>query len=99
MCYGPEFTSMAILRWCQETGVAWHYIAPGKPTQNAFIEAFNGRFRSECLNTHWFLTLADAREKMEDWLRYYNEDRPHGAIGNKPPILLQNPDRAASPRS
>jgi putative transposase len=51
MCYGPEFTSMAILRWCQETGVAWHYIAPGKPTQNAFIEAFNGRFRSECLNT------------------------------------------------
>ena len=91
MCYGTEFTSMAILRWCQETGVAWHYIAPGKPTQNAFIEAFNGRFRSECLNTHWFLTLADAAEKMEAWLRYYNEDRPHGAIGNKPPILLQNP--------
>lgn len=60
---------------------------------NAFIEAFNGRFRSECLNTHWFLTLADAEEKMEAWLRYYNEDRPHGAIGNKPPILLQNPGR------
>ncbi len=46
--------------------------------RKAFIEAFNGRFRSECLNTHWFLTLADAREKMEDWLRYYNEVRPHG---------------------
>ena len=58
---------------------------------NAFIEAFNGRFRSECLNTHWFLTLADAAEKMEAWVRYYNEDRSHGAIGNKPPILLQNP--------
>ena len=58
---------------------------------NAFIEAFNGRFRSECLNTHWLQTLADATEKMEAWLRYYNEDRPHGAIGNKPPILLQNP--------
>ncbi len=94
---GPEFTSMAILRWCQETGVAWHYIAPGKPTQNAFIEAFNGRFRSECLNTHWFLTLADAAEKMEAWFRYYNEDRPHGAIGNKPPILLQNPGGTPSP--
>lgn len=50
MCYGTEFTSMAILRWCQETGVAWHYIAPGKPTQNAFVESFNGRFRDECLN-------------------------------------------------
>ena len=47
--------------------------------------------RSECLNTHWFLTLADAAEKMEAWVKYYNEDRPHGAIGNKPPILLQNP--------
>ena len=97
MCYGSEFTSMSILRWCQETGVAWHYIAPGKPTQNAFIEAFNGRFRSECLNTHWFLTLADAAEKMEAWLRYYNEDRPHGAIGHKPPISLQNPGGAPSP--
>ncbi len=93
---GTEFTSMAILRWCQETGVAWHYIAPGKPTQNAFVESFNGRFRDECLNTHWFLTLADAAEKMEAWVKYYNEDRPHGAIGNKPPILLQNPGGAPS---
>ncbi len=64
---------------------------------NAFIESFNGKFRTECLNTHWFLTLADAAEKMEAWLRYYNEDRPHGAIGHKPPIALQNPGGAASP--
>ena len=70
---------------------------PGKPTDNAYIEAFNGRFRAECLNTHWFLTLADAREKLEDWRRYYNEDRPHGAIGNKPPITLMNPGDAPSP--
>ena len=56
---------------------------PGKPTDNAFIEAFNGRFRAECLNAHWFLTLADARKKLEDWRRYYNEERPHGAIGHK----------------
>ncbi|WP_159740965.1 integrase core domain-containing protein, partial [Bosea sp. 62] len=67
------------------------------PTDNAFIEAFNGRFRSECLNTHWLLTLADATEKMEAWLSYYNEDRPHGVIGNKPPILLQNPGGTPSP--
>ena len=70
---------------------------PGRPTDNSFIEMFNDQFRSECLNAHWFLTLADAREKMEDWLRYYNEVRPHGAIGNKPPISLQNSGGATSP--
>jgi len=58
---------------------------------------FNGRFRAECLNTHWFLTIADAREKLEEWRRYYNEDRPYGAIGNKPPITLMNPGDAPSP--
>jgi putative transposase len=63
---------------------------------NAFIEAFNGRFRAECLNAHWFLTLDDARSKMEDWRKYYNEVRPHGAIGNKPPITLQNHDGVPS---
>jgi putative transposase len=62
----------------------------------AFIEAFNGRLRAECLNTHWFLTLADAREKLEDWRKYYNEDRPHGAIGNKPPVSLITPAGASS---
>jgi putative transposase len=62
----------------------------GKPTANAYIEAFNERFRAECLNQHWFLTLADAREKMEDWCLYYNEDRPHGAFGRKSPISLMN---------
>jgi putative transposase len=86
-----------ILRWSQDTCVEWHYIAPGKPTDNAFIEAFNGRFRAECLNTHWFLTLEDARAKMENWLRYYNEERPHGAIGNQAPITLLNPGGATSP--
>ena len=70
---------------------------PGKPTDNAFIEAFNGRFRAECLNAHWFLTLADAVEKLEAWRRDYNEVRPHGAIGNKPPIALMKPGDAASP--
>ena len=64
---------------------------------NAFIEAFNGRLRAECLNTHWFLTLADAREKLEHWRRHYNEVRPHGAIGNKAPITLLDHPAATSP--
>jgi putative transposase len=93
---GSEFVSRDLDLWAYAKGVTLDFSRPGKPTDNAFIEAFNGRFRSECLNAHWFLTLADAREKMEDWLRYYNEVRPHGAIGNKPPISLQKPDGAAS---
>jgi transposase InsO family protein len=80
----------------EDRGVVLDFSRPGKPTDNAFIEAFNGRFRAECLNTHWFLSLADAQEKMEDWRRYYNEERPHGAIGQKPPITLLNRDGAAS---
>jgi putative transposase len=71
-------------------GVTLDFSRPGKPTDNAFIEAFNGRSRAECLNAHWFLTLDDARSKMEDWRKYYNEVRPHGTIGNKPPITLQD---------
>ena len=96
---GTELTSRAILGWQEERGVEWHYIAPGKPTQNGFIEAFNGRFRAECLNAHWFMSLEDAREKLEDWRRYYNEVRPHGAIGQKAPITLLNHDGASSPPS
>jgi putative transposase len=92
-----ELTSNAMLGWQQEYGVEGHHIAPGKPMQNGFVESFNGRFRAECLNTHWFLSLADAREKLEDWRRDYNEVRPHGAIGNKPPIALVNHAGAASP--
>jgi transposase InsO family protein len=60
-------------------GVTLDFSRPGKPTDNAYIEAFNGRFRAECLNAHWFLTLDDARSKLEDWRRYYNEECPHGA--------------------
>jgi putative transposase len=77
--------------------VTLDFSRPGKPKDNTCIEAFNGRFLAECLNTHWLLTLADAREKLEEWGRYYNEDRPHGAIGNKPPITLTNPGDATSP--
>jgi putative transposase len=83
---GSEFVSRD-LDLCQNN-VTLDFSRPGKPTDNAFIEAFNGRLRAECLNTHWFLSLADAREKLECWRRDYNEVRPHGAIGNKPPAAL-----------
>jgi putative transposase len=82
---GTEFVSRDLDLWAYAKGVTFDFSRPGKPTDNAYIEAFNGRFRAECLNAHWFLPLADAREKMEDWLTYYNEVRPHGAIGNKSP--------------
>ena len=73
---GTEFVSRDLDLWAYQRGVVLDFSRPGKPTDNAFIEAFNGRFRAECLNTHWFLSLADAQEKMEDWRRYYNEERP-----------------------
>ena len=82
---GPEFISKALDRWAYERGVTLHFIQPGKPTQNAFAESFNGRFREECLNEHWFTTLADAREKIEAWRRDYNTARPHGSLGHLTP--------------
>ncbi|WP_461357528.1 IS3 family transposase [Bradyrhizobium sp. USDA 4454] len=94
---GSEFVSRDLDLWAYQRGVTLDFSRPGKPTDNAFIEAFNGRFRAECLNAHWFLSLADAQQKVEDWHRYYNEERPHGAIGNRPPILLQNHVGATSP--
>jgi putative transposase len=72
---------------------------PGKPTDNAFIEAFNGRFRAEYLNAHWFLSLADAREKMRIGADTTTKNARMGPIGNKPPIMLLNREGAASPPS
>ena len=83
---GTEFTSMAILKWVQETGIDWHYIAPGKPQQNGFIESFNGKLRDECLNETLFGTLRDARKTLEEWLEDYNWRRPHSALGNLTPM-------------
>ncbi len=85
---GSEFISRELDLWAYTNGVTLDFSRPGKPTDNAFIEAFNGRFRVECLNAHWFLSLADEQKKMEDWCRYYNEERPHGAIGQKAPITM-----------
>ena len=74
---GTELTSMSILRWSQERQVEWHYIAPGKPTQNAFVESFNGRLRDECLNETLFTTMAQARAVLAAWRQDYNTVRPH----------------------
>lgn len=94
---GTEFVSRDLDLWAYAHNVVLDFSRPGKPTDNAFIEAFNGRLRAECLNAHWFMTLADAREKLEYWRRDYNEVRPHGAIGNKVPIALQKPADETSP--
>jgi len=82
---GTELTSAAILKWSQDRGVAWHYIAPGKPQQNAFVESFNGRLRDECLNETLFTTLAQARAVLAIWQRDYNEVRPHSALQGRTP--------------
>lgn len=78
---GPEFVSKILDRWAYENGATLDFSRPGKPTDNAFVESFNGRLRDECLNAHWFLSLADARSKIEAWRRQYNESRPHTALG------------------
>ena len=82
---GSEFTSNAMLRWQQERAVEWHYIAPGKPTQNGFIESFNGRLRDECLNEHLFTNLKEAIEIIEAWRIDYNTARPHTSLGGLTP--------------
>jgi putative transposase len=82
---GTELTSMAILRWSQQARVEWHYIPPGKPQQNAFVESFNGRLRDELLNETLFSSLDHARELLTEWQHDYNTVRPHSGIGNRPP--------------
>ena len=77
---GSEFISKAMDKWAYERGVELDFSRPGKPTDNAKVESFNGRFRQECLNAHWFLSLDDARGKIEEWRQYYNEVRPHSAL-------------------
>lgn len=96
---GSEFISRDMDLWAYANGVTLDFSRPGKPTDNAFIESFNGRFRAECLNAHWFLSLADAREKLETWRKDYNEHRPHGAIVNKVPMDLIKSEQVASPCS
>lgn len=83
---GPEFISKVLDQWAYLNGIALDFSRPGKPSDNAFIEAFNGRFRQECLNENWFLSLEDARDKVEMWRKEYNKHRPHGALGYLTPV-------------
>ena len=96
---GSEFVSRDLDLWAYANDVTLDFSRPGKPTDNGFIEAFNSKLRAECLNAHWFMSLADAREKLEDWRRHYNEDRPHSAIGYNVPIDMHYPDGVTSPSS
>jgi putative transposase len=82
---GPEMTSRALDQWAYERGIRLRFIAPGKPVQNAYIESFNGRLRDECLNLHWFRSVADARQIVEAWRLDYNRARPHSALGGLTP--------------
>lgn len=82
---GPEFTGRAMLVWAHRHGIALRLIEPGKPNQNAYVESFNGRLRDECLNEHWFTSLAHARAVIAAWLTEYNEERPKKALGGLTP--------------
>jgi len=86
---GTEMTSRAMLEWTNRTGVDWHYIAPGKPQQNGFVESFNGKLRDECLNEEVFQTLAEARVVIERWRLDYNHIRPHSALGGLSPETVR----------
>lgn len=82
---GPELTSTWFDQWASQHGIALDYIEPGKPVQNAVMESFNGRFRDECLNSHWFTSLTDARRTIEAWRIDYNQARPHSSLGYRTP--------------
>lgn len=84
---GPEFVGKAMLNWSFRNGVQLKLIEPGKPNQNAYVESFNGRFRDECLNEHWFTSLVHAKTVIEDWRREYNEQRPKRSLGGLTPAL------------
>jgi putative transposase len=101
---GTEFTCNAMLAWCKYNGIDWHFIAPGKPIQNAFVESFNGRMRDELLNETLFFSLAEARSKVAAWIADYNGERPHSSLNYQTPAAyaatftatgdrLRNPDQ------
>ena len=103
---GPEFAGAALDQWADAHGVALQFIEPGKPVQNAFAESFNGKFRDECLNQSWFVSLADAQQTIEAWRVDYNVARPHSGLANRTPAEFtmtfsenRSPHLTAEPRS
>jgi putative transposase len=96
---GPEFVSRAVDEWAYRKGVKLQFSLPGKPTDNAYIESFNGRLRQECLDQHWFETFEEARSKIEQWRVEYNHSRPHSALENKTPeAFKKNLQQARGPK-
>ena len=93
---GSEFISKALDHWAYENNVILDYSRPGKPTDNPFIESFNGSFRDECLNINWFLSLSDAREKVESWRDEYNSFRPHSSLENLTPNEIHEENKISS---
>jgi putative transposase len=83
--HGPEFEGQVLDTWAYQANVQLSFIRPGKPNENAYIESFNGKFRDECLNEHWFITMAQARRVIEDWRIEYNTERPHSSLGDLTP--------------
>jgi putative transposase len=82
---GSEFTGRTLEDWTNRHGVRLHFIYPGSPMQNVFVESFNGKFREECLDLYWFKTIEKAKEKIEAWRVYYNEHRPHSELNDQTP--------------
>jgi putative transposase len=93
---GPEFTGRMLDQWAYLNRVEIDFSRPGKPTDNAHIEAFNARLRAECLNACWFLSMADARQRIEQWRVKYNQGRPHSALGGLTPKNERSPCEPAS---
>lgn len=85
---GSEFTSKAMYFWSKENRVKQGFIQPGKPTQNAFVESLNGKFRNECLNQHWFRSIDEARDEINHWRHHYNHERPHSALNYMSPVAF-----------
>jgi putative transposase len=94
---GPELTSRALDQWAYDRVVRLHFIDPGKPIQNCFVESFNGTLRHECLNDHWFTSVYDAREKIETWRQDYNTVRPHQSLGDLTPEQFRELGRGPRP--
>jgi len=87
---GPEFAATAVMKWLRDRNVGTAYIAPGSPWQNGFVESFNGKLRDECLNREWFLSRQEAKLVIEKWRHFYNNERPHSALGNRTPASVGN---------
>ena len=94
---GPEMTSKAMFLSSERSGVRLHFIRPGKPMENAFVESLNGKFRDTCLNEHWFMDIMEARRRIETWRVHYNEERPHSSLDRLPPAVFARAMRDLKP--